>query len=86
MCQEDYFRLGVDAESRYSCLLFRDESIRADLIALFVPSRSLTLLQLKDYLRNFGLTAEEVIVLSFSQRPRNAPLGGYIVTIPLPAS
>ncbi|MBD2753930.1 hypothetical protein [Spirosoma validum] len=84
MRQEEYSRLVIDCKKEHSCLLFRDESIPLNLTAMFVPSRAFTFQQLKVYLTGFGLTDEEIAVVPLHKRPKIAPLGGYVVTIPLP--
>ena len=86
MTLTEYARLAVDCQERHSCLLFADESISASLVGLFVPSRAFTLPQLRVYLAGYGLTDADVVIIPLPQRPKKAPLGGYVVTIPLPAS
>ncbi|AUD06615.1 hypothetical protein [Spirosoma pollinicola] len=84
MNQDEYSRLVINCKDEHKCLLFQDDSIASDQVAMFVPSRAFTLSQLKAYLIGFGLTEAEVRVVPLQQRPKNAPFGGYVVTIPLP--
>lgn len=84
MTRDEYSRLVINCKDEHSCLLFEDESMASNHMAMFIPSRAFTLSQLKVYLSGFGLTEAEVRVVPLQKRPKNAPFGGYVVTIPLP--
>ena len=84
MTLTEYARLAIDCKDKHSCLLFADESIPTNLVGLFIPSRAFTLAQLRIYLTGFGLSDADIVVVPLTQRPKKAPLGGYVVTIPLP--
>ncbi|QHV98682.1 hypothetical protein [Spirosoma endbachense] len=82
MTQEQYDWLVTDSKDKHSCLCFADELIHRHQIGLFIPSRTLTLPQLKAYLTGFGLIEADIVLTPIHKHPRNAPFGGYVVMIP----